>query len=202
MKTSQKIYLPFKRFIGIIGSFLGIILCFLLLWWWVIPINAIVTKGHPFFVHERIGKKKKVFKLIKFRSMRLDANPNLAPSDMSENKQASMETKFGKFLRVTSIDETPQLLNIFAGQMAFIGPRPGSAHNEEELIQLRESYTPNAYDVKPGLSGYAQVKMNRNHDPVLKAKYDHEYVQKLSFWFDTKIFFLTIFKIFGKVKGR
>ena len=172
MKTSQKIYLPFKRLIGIFGSFVGIILCFLLLWWWVLPINAIVTKGHPFFVHERVGKHKKVFKMIKFRSMRLDANPNLAPSNMSENKQLSMETGFGKFLRKTSIDETPQFLNILLGQMAFIGPRPGAAHNEDELIRLRESYTPNAYDVKPGLSGYAQTRMNREHNPEQKAYYD------------------------------
>ena len=134
MKRSQKVYLFFKRIIGIGGSFVGIILCFLLLWWWVIPVNAIVTKGHPFFIHPRVGNNKKVFKMIKFRSMRIDANPNLAPSDMSANKQLSMETGFGKLLRKTSIDETPQLLNIFIGQMAFIGPRPGAAKNEEELI--------------------------------------------------------------------
>ena len=104
MKTSQKIYLPFKRLIGIVGSFVGIIVCFILLWWWVIPVNAIVTKGHPFFVQERYGKYQKVFKMIKFRSMKLDANPNLAPSDMDEAKQKSMDTGFGKFLRKTSID--------------------------------------------------------------------------------------------------
>lgn len=97
MKTSQKIYLPFKRLIGIFGSFIGIIVCFILLWWWVIPVNAVVTKGHPFFVHERYGKNQKVFKMIKFRSMKLDANPNLAPSDMDEKNQKSMETGFGKF---------------------------------------------------------------------------------------------------------
>ncbi len=202
MKTSQKIYLPFKRLIGIVGSLVGIILCFVLLWWWVIIVNAFATHGHPFFLHERYGKHKKVFKMIKFRSMRVDANPNLAPSDMSESTQVNMETKFGKFLRKTSIDETPQLLNIFIGQMAFIGPRPGSAHNEEELVKLRESYTPNAFDVKPGLSGYAQTRMAREHDPVEKAKWDHIYVSRMSFIFDIKIFFYTILKIFGAVKGR
>ena len=72
-----------------------------------------------------------------------------------------MDTKFGKFLRKTSLDETPQLFNILLGQMAFIGPRPGSAHNEEHLRECREKFTPNAYDVKPGISGYAQVKMKR-----------------------------------------
>ena len=134
--------------------------------------------------------------------MRLDANPNLAPSDMSEKSQKSMETGFGKFLRKTSIDETTQLLNIFIGQMAFIGPRPGAAQNEEELIRLRESYTPSAYEVRPGLGGYAQLKMHRDHDPEKKALYDHEYVKRLSFWLDIKLFFGTIFGIFGKGKGR
>ena len=201
-KTSQKIYLPFKRLIDIFGSIIGIIVCFALLWWWVIPVNAIVTKGHPFFVHERIGKHKKIFKMIKFRSMKLDANPNLAPSDMDEDNQKSMETGFGKFLRKSSIDETPQLLNIFVGQMAFIGPRPGAAHNEEYLIECREKYSPNAYGVKPGISGYAQIKMKREHNPEFKAEWDHKYVLKMSFWFDTKIFFYTILKLFGAVKGR
>ena len=202
MKTSQRIYLPFKRLIGILGSFVGIVVCFVFLWWWVIPVNAIVTRGHPFFVQERYGKNKKIFKMIKFRSMKMDADPNLAPSDMGEKKQKSMETKFGAFLRKTSIDETPQLLNIFIGQMAFIGPRPGSAHNEEHLRECREKYTPNAFDVKPGISGYAQIKMKRDHDPEFKAEWDSKYVERMSLWFDIGIFGYTILKIFGAVKGR
>lgn len=202
MKTSQRIYLPFKRLIGILGSFVGIMVCFVFLWWWVIPINAIVTRGHPFFVQERYGKNKKVFKMIKFRSMKMDADPNLAPSDMGEKKQKLMETKFGAFLRKTSIDETPQLLNIFIGQMAFIGPRPGSAHNEEHLRECREKYIPSAFDVKPGISGYAQIKMKREHDPEFKAEWDSKYVERMSLWFDIWIFGYTILKIFGAVKGR
>lgn len=202
MRTSQKIYLPFKRLIGIFVSLIGLIVCIALLWWWIIPINAIVTKGHPFFAQERIGKHKKVFKMIKFRSMRTDVNPNLAPSDMNEQSQKDMSTKFGKFLRATSIDETPQLLNILVGQMAFIGPRPGSAHNEEFLVECREKYTPNAYDVKPGISGYAQVKMKREHNPEFKAKWDSEYAKRMNFFFDCGIFFYTMLKLFGAVKGR
>lgn len=202
MKTSQKLYLPVKRLIGILGSIIGIVVCFVLLWWWVLPINAIVTKGHPFFVQERYGKKQKIFKMIKFRSMKLDADPNLAPSDMDETKQKSMDTGFGRFLRKTSIDETPQLLNIFVGQMAFIGPRPGSAHNEEFLRECRLKYTPNAYDVKPGISGYAQIKMKREHDPEFKALWDHRYVERMNLFFDIGVFGYTILKIFGAVKGR
>ncbi len=202
MTKKQKLYLPFKRIIGIFGSIIGILICFLLLWWWIIPINAIITKGHPFFIQERYGKHKKVFKMIKFRSMKLDANPNLAPSDMDETQQKSMDTGFGKFIRKTSIDETPQLLNIFTGQMAFIGPRPGSAHNEEFLRECREKYTPNAYDVKPGISGYAQIKMKREHDPEFKAYWDHKYVERMNFFFDCGVFFYTILKVFGAIKGR
>lgn len=201
LRTSQKIYLPFKRLIDIFGSIIGIILCLPLLWWWVFLINLFVTKGHPFFVQKRVGKHKKIFGIIKFRSMKLSAK-EIAPSDMTPEYQASLDTKFGKFLRKSSIDETPQLINILIGQMSFIGPRPGAAHNEEELIVLRESYTPNAFDVKPGLSGYAQTRMNREHDPKQKAWCDHYYVKRMSFWLDVKIFFYTILKVFGAVKGR
>lgn len=201
MGTSQKLYLPLKRFISICGSIVGILFCFVLFWWWIIPINAIVTKGHPFFVQQRLGKKKKPFGLIKFRSMRVDANPNLAPSEMNESSQRDMETCFGKFLRKTSLDETPQLFNILAGNMAFIGPRPGAAVNEEELVQEREKYNPSAYDIKPGLSGLAQVKMRRDHDPVLKAKYDHEYALKINLWTDIKLFVQTVFRIFRRNDG-
>ena len=201
MSGRQKFYLPFKRLIGIFGSFIGIIFCLVLLWWWVLPINIIATKGHPFFVQKRLGKHKKVFKLIKFRSMKFNANPNLAPSDIDESTQKNMETGFGKFLRASSIDETLQLFNILGGNMAFIGPRPGAAVNEEELVVEREKYTPNAYDVKPGLSGLAQIYMKREHNPADKAKYDHEYVKTMSFGLDTKLFFQTIFGVCSKKSG-
>lgn len=201
MSRRQKIYLPFKRLIGFIGSLIGIVFCFVFLWWWIIPVNLIVTKGHPFFVQKRLGKKKKVFGLIKFRSMSITADPNLAPANMNVESQKSMETKFGKFLRASSLDETLQLFNILIGQMAFIGPRPGAAINEDELVIEREKFTPNAYDVKPGLSGLAQVRMKRNHSPQEKAKLDHEYVKKLNFFLDFKLFFQTIFGVCGGKDG-
>lgn len=202
MKKRQLTYLPFKRLFDLFGSIIGIIVCTALLWWWIIPINLIVSKGHPFFMQERYGKHKKVFRIIKFRSMRLDADPNLAPSDMDSSTQNSMDTKFGMFLRKTSLDETPQLFNVFVGHMSFIGPRPGSAHNEEFLKECREKYNPSAFDVKPGISGYAQIKMKREHDPEFKAYWDHRYVERMSFWFDAGLFFYTFLKILGAVKGR
>ena len=201
MTKRQKFYLIIKRLIGILGAIVGIVYCFALFWWWVFIINLFITKGHPIYVQKRLGKHKKVFGLLKFRSMRIDA-PEIAPSDLTPERQDAYATKFGIFLRKTSLDETLQLFNILVGQMAFIGPRPGAAHNEEYLVELREQYTPNAFDVKPGLGGYAQVMMNREHDPAIKAKYDHEYVVKMSLWFDIKIFIKTILKIFGKGKGR
>ena len=202
MKTRQKLYLPFKRLIGIVGSLIGIVFCLVLFWWWIFPINLIVTKGHPIFIQERYGKNKKIFKLIKFRSMKANANPNLAPSEMTDEMRNEMDTKFGLFLRKTSLDETLQLFNILFGQMAFIGPRPGSAHNEEFLKECREKYTPNAFNVKPGISGYAQIKMKREHDPEFKAYWDHRYVERMSLFFDVGIFVYTILKLFGAVKGR
>ena len=201
MSNSQKFYLVIKRVIGLLGSFIGILFCISLIWWWVFIINLFVTKGHPIYVQRRVGKHKKEFGLIKFRSMRIDA-PEVAPSDIDVETHRKMETKFGSFLRKTSLDETPQLFNIFIGQMAFIGPRPGAAHNEDELIRMRESYTPNAFDVKPGLGGYAQLKSRRAHDPASKAKLDHEYVKNISLWLDIKIFLLTILFLFGAGKGE
>ena len=152
-------------------------------------------------MQQRIGQHKKVFGLIKFRSMRVDA-PEIPPYEMTVEVRNSLETGFGKFLRKTSIDETLQLFNIFIGQMAFIGPRPGAAHNEEDLIVLREKYNPNAFEVKPGLGGLAQYKMNRSHTPEDKARYDHEYVKTISFALDFKIFFGTIFKTLGLIKSK
>ena len=202
MKKSQEFYLPIKRLLDIFGSIVGIVFCLGLLWWWIFIINLFVTKGHPIFLQERYGKNKKVFKIFKFRSMKIDADPNLAPSDINKETQESMETKFGRFLRKSSFDETLQLLNILIGQMSFIGPRPGAVVNEDYLIVCREKFTPNAFVVKPGISGYAQVKMSRLHDPNDKAYFDHIYVKRISFLLDTKIFFLTICGIFGILKGK
>lgn len=198
MKTSQKIYLPFKRLIGIFGSLVGIVFCFVLLWWWVIPVNAIVTKGHPFFARHRIGKDGKAFRCLKFRSMRLDADPHMTSRD---KKMESQITGFGKFIRATSIDETPQLFNILVGQMAFIGPRPLIDVNEDVItVNLRKEN--GAIKLRPGLSGYAQIHKRGELDPEEKAKYDGIYFEHFSLWWDIKIFIYTILKMLGAVKGR
>ena len=200
LKKTQRVYLFFKRGIDIFGSSLGIILFSPIMLLCALIIKC-TSKGPVFFRQERLGRYKKVFKIFKFRSMRADA-PEVAPSDMTEEQQEKMTYKWGEFMRKTSLDELPQLFNIFLGHMTFIGPRPGAAHNEEELIVAREKYTPNAYDVKPGLSGYAQTRMKRDHDPEQKAFYDNYYVVRMNFWFDLKIFIYTITTVFGITKGR
>lgn len=198
MKTSQKIYLPFKRLIGIFGSLIGIIVCFVFLWWWVIPVNAIVTKGHPFFARHRIGKDGKAFRCLKFRSMRNDVDPHMTSRDVNSD---SAITGFGKFLRKTSIDETLQLFNIFIGQMAFIGPRPLIDVSEDVItVNLRKEN--GAVKLRPGLSGYAQIHKRGDLDPVQKAIFDGVYYQNFSLWWDIKIFIYTILRVFGVAKGR
>ena len=178
LKTHQKIYLPFKRLIAIFGSIMGIIVCTALLWWWVLPINAIVTKGHPFFNRHRIGKDGKAFVIFKFRTMKNNTDPHMSSTG---NNMASQVTGFGKFLRATSIDETVQLFNIFVGQMSFIGPRPLIDVNPEDVLTINKRKENGSICLKPGLSGYAQIHNRAELDPVVKAEYDFKYLQKMSF---------------------
>ena len=201
LTKKQKFYLFWKRCIDLFGSILGITLLSPL-----ILICAIVTKctsrGPIFFKQERVGRHEKLFKLLKFRSMRIDA-PEIAPVDITAEQQKQMTTKWGSFMRKTSLDEIPQLFNIFVGQMSFIGPRPSQGYSvEPALIDMRRSYSPSVYEIKPGISGYAQVVLHRDHDEKKKAACDAYYVKNFSFWMDCKLFFRTIFGIFGEEKGR
>ena len=130
--------------------------------------------------------------------MKLEANPHMTSRDTNMESEI---TGFGKFLRKTSIDETPQLLNIFVGQMAFIGPRPLINVNEDVItVNLRKEN--GSIVCTPGLSGYAQIHERGALDPRTKAIYDEIYFKKMSFWFDLKIFVLTILNAFGAAKGK
>lgn len=182
----QRVYLVFKRLMDIVLSLVLIVLCFVFLWWWVTIINLFASKGHPFFGPKRYGKNQKVFTMFKFRSMKVDA-PFIPPYEMSEEQRDAYETGFGKFLRLTSIDETPQFINVLIGNMSLCGPRPGGVEYEENLVKARLDYDPNAFMVKPGLTGYSQVYMKRQHDVDSKAWFDSEYVKKMSFILDLKI---------------
>lgn len=200
-KKSQKAYFFFKRAIALFGSSLGIILLSPILIFAAIMTKC-TSKGPVLFKQKRIGRNEKLFTLYKFRSMRVDA-PQVAPSDIDKQEQKDMTTKWGRFMRKTSIDELPQLFNIFLGHMSFIGPRPGQDSSHEwDLYQARHNSNPSAYLVKPGLSGMAQIYLHRDHDPVKKAQWDSEYVKKISFWTDLKLFVLSFMVLFGYDAGR
>ena len=188
----------FKRLIDIICSFFGIL--FLGIPMLVIAlIIKIEDPGPAFFKQKRVGIHKKHFMLIKFRSMRMDT-PHDVPTHMLENPDQYI-LKCGKFLRKSSLDELPQLFNIFAGQMSIVGPRP-ALWNQYDLIEERDKYGAN--DVKPGLTGWAQINGRDELEIPIKAKFDGEYVEKLSFGFDLKCFFKTIGAVFkheGVVEG-
>lgn len=192
------IYLKIKRIIDIILSLIGLIVLspiFLVL----IILIKIDSKGPVLFKQKRVGKGKSYFYILKFRTMRIDA-PKDTPTHLLENPEQWI-TKTGKFLRKTSLDELPQIWNIFVGHMSIIGPRP-ALWNQYDLIDERDKYGAN--DIRPGLTGWAQVN-GRDELPIeVKAKLDGEYVRNLSFWLDMKCFFRTIASVIksdGVVEG-
>lgn len=195
----KKKYFIIKRIIDFVLSLLGIIVLSPLFLIFAIIIK-IESRGPVFFKQKRVGKNKEYFNILKFRSMRTDT-PKDMPTHMLKNADAYI-TKFGNFMRKTSLDELPQLINILKGDMSIVGPRP-ALWNQYDLIEERDKY--NANDIRPGLTGWAQIN-GRDELPIkVKAKYDGEYVKKVSFLFDLKIFFLTIGKVFkheGIVEGE
>ena len=199
LSIRQKIYLPFKRFFDILLSLLAIVV-FLPLYIVIAIIVKCTSKGPAFFKQERVGKNKKHFKILKFRTMRTDT-PNDIPTHMLENPEQYI-TGIGKFLRKTSLDEIPQAFNIFVGQMSIVGPRP-ALYNQDDLIAERDRY--HANEIVPGLSGWAQCNGRDTLSIPEKAKLDGEYVRRFNIWFDIKIIFKTVFQAFrGKdeVEGK
>ncbi len=174
-----------KRCIDIIISLAGLIL---FSWLFLIIIIAIVfdDPGPVFFSQKRIGKGKKYFQIYKFRSMKI-STPGDMPTHLLENPEQYI-TGVGRFLRKSSLDEIPQLFNILKGDMSVIGPRP-ALWNQEDLIEERDKYGAN--DVRPGLSGWAQICGRDKLSIEAKAKLDGEYVQNMSFLFDCRCFFGT-----------
>jgi O-antigen biosynthesis protein WbqP len=188
----------FKRAIDIVLSFFAIIILAL-----PMLIIALIIKiddpGPVFFKQKRVGKNKTHFNLLKYRSMKM-STPHDTPTHLLENPEQYI-TKVGRFLRKSSLDELPQIYNIFMGKMSIIGPRP-ALWNQDDLIAERDKYGAN--DVKPGLTGWAQINGRDELEIPVKAKLDGEYVEKLSFFFDCKCFFGTIVSVLksdGVVEG-
>ena len=183
-------YLKIKRILDIGLSLLGIIVLspvFILL----IAAIKIDSRGPVLFKQKRVGTGKSHFMILKFRTMRIDT-PKDTPTHLLENPGQYI-TKTGKFLRKTSLDELPQFINILTGQMSIVGPRP-ALWNQYDLIEERDKYGANA--IRPGLTGWAQIN-GRDELPIeVKAKFDGEYISKMSFAFDVKCFIMTLFKAF------
>jgi len=184
----------FKFIFDWILSFFAILLFFPLL---IIPISLLIkvtSKGPVFFKQKRIGKNKKLFYLYKFRTMKNDA-PKDTPTHQLNNPDRWI-TPLGKLLRKTSLDELPQLFNIIRGEMSIIGPRP-ALWNQDDLIAERDKYGVN--QLRPGLSGWAQINGRDTLSIPMKAKLDGEYLKKQSFLFDLYIMVRTFVKIFKDI---
>ena len=187
-----------KRLIDLILSACGILVLSPVLLILVIAIK-LDSPGPVLFKQKRVGLHKKHFHILKFRTMRIDT-PKDCPTHLLENPEQWI-TKVGGFLRKTSLDELPQIFNIFVGQMSVIGPRP-ALWNQFDLIEERDKYGAN--DVLPGLTGWAQINGRDELEIPVKAKLDGEYVERMSFGFDVKCFVGTIVSVLkhdGVVEG-
>lgn len=176
----------FKRLLDFLAAFFGLLV--------LSPVFIVVTiglyianKGKPFFFQERPGKDEKIFKIVKFKTMtdEKDAEGNLLPD-------ADRLTKIGQFVRKTSLDEIPQLINVLKGDMSLIGPRPLLV----QYLPLYNETQKRRHDVRPGISGWAQVNGRNAISWEQKFEYDVWYVEHISFLLDLKILFLTIKKVF------
>lgn len=184
----SKLYYIVKRIIDIIGSLCGIII--------LLPIFIITSiairiesKGPIVFKQLRCGKNSKTFYIYKFRSMKSDT-PNLSTEEFKESKL--FITKVGKFIRKTSIDELPQLINILKGDMSIVGPRP-LIESEEYVLKLRKEYDVDT--ILPGITGWAQVNGRDYISLEEKVRYDYEYLLNRSIFLDIKIIFMTVLKV-------
>ena len=180
----------FKRFIDLTLSVLALIVLS-----WLYLIIAILIKltspGPVLFKQDRIGKDGKVFKILKFRSMKVGAEKSGVYSD---NKDPRV-TKVGKFIRATSVDELPQLFNILKGDMTLIGPRPPLTYHPWPLEEYTDEQK-RMFEVRPGITGWAQVNGRKDVEWNRRIELNVWYVDHVSFGLDFKIFWLTIFKVF------
>lgn len=195
---SGESYKPIKRIIDLFLSITGLVVLSPMLILLAIDIK-LDSPGPVLFKQKRVGINKTHFNIYKFRTMRTDT-PKDTPTHLLADPDKYI-TKAGRLLRKASLDELPQIINILLGQMAIIGPRP-ALWNQYDLIEERDKYGAN--DIRPGLTGWAQIN-GRDELPIeVKAKYDGEYVRRMSFLFDLKCLvgtILVVIKRYGVVEG-
>lgn len=185
-------YIEQKRKIDFILALIGLIVLSPLFIGIMVMIK-LESKGPVFFKQKRVGIHQSHFNILKFRTMRIDT-PKDTPTHLLADPDQYI-TKIGKFLRKTSLDELPQIINILKGEMAIIGPRP-ALWNQFDLIEEREKYGAN--DILPGLTGWAQINGRDELSIVLKSKLDGDYVQNISLSMDLKCFFGTVVSVLKK----
>lgn len=192
LKAGQKVYIFFKSIIEWLIAFFAVVL--LAPFWIVLAIIIrIDSKGPAMFKHKRIGKNRRLFKCWKFRSMTTETPKNIASRDFNDADEYI--TRVGKFIRRTSLDEFGQLFNILSGKMWLISYRP-LVVKEKDIDDLRQER--GIYQLKPGITGWAQVNGRDFVSPEHKVELDEYYLRHISLWLDIKIFFLTIKKVFKK----
>ena len=187
-----------KRLIDLVLSGIGILVLSPV--YLILAVAIVIDDPGPvFFRQKRVGLHKSHFMIMKFRTMKMET-PRDVPTHLLENPEQYI-TRMGKFLRKTSLDELPQLFQIFTGKMSIVGPRP-ALWNQFDLIELRDQVGAN--DLRPGLTGWAQIN-GRDELPLdVKARFDGEYVQRISFLFDCKCFLGTVLSVLkhdGVVEG-
>lgn len=189
----RKMNLLIKRFIDFFGSLIGSIIIFPTLITIALLIK-LTSKGPVFYKQERLGKDGKTFKILKFRTMIVNAE-KIGDGLFVKTEQDNRITKIGKLLRATSLDELPQLLNVIIGDMSLVGPRPPVPHHPHKY----EEYTDiqrRRFEMKPGMTGLTQVTVRNSVPWDERIPIDIEYVDKFNVWLDIKIIFKTIQKIF------
>ena len=195
MGTKHVPYGPYERYFKRPIDFFCSLFGFVVFSWFYIILmilGAIFMRGNPFFIQKRPGKDGEIFNLIKFRTMdnRMDKNGNLLPDEIRLNR-------YGRFIRKTSLDEIPEIFNIIKGDMSLIGPRPLLV----QYLPLYSEQQSHRHDVRPGLSGLAQVNGRNSITWTKKFEYDCEYVKKITFLGDLKILWMTIEKAILKQEG-
>lgn len=184
-----------KRLIDFLGSLIGIIILSPILIIIALSIK-LTSKGPVFFKQERLGKNGQIFKIIKFRTMVLNAE-NIGSGLFVKSEKDNRITKVGRVLRATSLDELPQLFNVLIGNMSLVGPRPPVLHHPYKYEDYNETQK-KRFEMKPGMTGLAQVTVRNSVSWDERILIDVKYIEKFNIWLDIKILFKTFIKIFRR----